>query len=320
MAKKMPMHEEMTDKAILVPLDGSSVAAAALPYAQATARALRCSVRLLTVVQTRPQGPRARGPRCGTEDTGREAIERNLELAAETLRAQGVEAATTIVSGRSAEEIIAQASVDGIAMIVMATHGRGGIERWFIGSVADKVMRLSPRPILLVPSPGDPGATEISLTRLLLPLDGSALAEGALPLAVALAQGARASLVLAQMPPIPTTLMPVDIDYLEEFDDRELREAAQRYLDLVKRRLPASVHSETALLRGLTAASALADYARAQSVDLVIMSTHGRGGFSRFVLGSTADRLVRMGVPVLLIRPSGKERRLGAGSDQAEAQ
>lgn len=316
----MTLNEATSGKQILLPLDGSPASAAALPYAQALATALRSNIRLLTVIRARSESLLARQQSQQQLNQIRKEVAENLEAAATGLRAQGVQTVATIVMGKPAEEILAQANAGHVVLVVMATHGRGGIERWFIGSVADKIMRLTDRPILLVPSAIDLSASDgVSLKRLLLPLDGSALAESALPLATDLARAAHAQLVLAQVPPIPTTLMPIDVDYLQEFDDEELREAAQAYLDQVQRRLPESVRSETALLRGVTPAPALAEYARAQAVDLIVMSTHGRGGFSRFVLGSTADRLVHMGVPVLLVRTKAEESRSGPGSGASRA-
>jgi len=83
--------------------------------------------------------------------------------------------------------------------------------------------------------------------------------------------------------------------------DAELEQLAQQYLEGVLGRLPAGVAADIAVIRGVPAAT-LADYLQENAVDLVVMTTHGRGGVRRLALGSTADRLVRLGLPVLLIR------------------
>jgi nucleotide-binding universal stress UspA family protein len=146
------------------------------------------------------------------------------------------------------------------------------------------------------------------LRRILVPVDGSRFAEGALPVALCLARrdGAKLELVMVQEPPLPITRAggaPVrDPEY-----DREIRREARAYLAALLDRLDSSdrARAETALLEGRIVET-LRDRVEEREVDLVVMTTHARGGVSRAWLGSVADGLVRQSpVPVLLLRPDG---------------
>ncbi len=138
---------------------------------------------------------------------------------------------------------------------------------------------------------------------MLVPLDGSELAEGALPVAsrIAAATGAALQLVRAQ-PFILTAVAPYP--YVPDIGDvqAEIEAAAEAYLRQQRSQLPAEQQVETVLLRG-PAAGALLDFFTQQTPDLVVMTTHGRGGVKWLVLGSTADRIVRAGLPALLLKP-----------------
>lgn len=294
---------------ILVPLDGSHLAERVLPYADAVARATGATLTLMTAVENNQEGVSARLPelRERLEHGARDQATQYLERSAALLRAWGRTVSTLITSGRPAEEILDAAERLDAALIAMATHGRGGLQRWLVGSVADKVMRLSRRPTLLVRPTTDQGPLQpLSLSRLMVPLDGSPLAEQALPPAVEVARGAGGRLLLVRVEPwVATTLAAtgeaaalVNVAELEAVVARE----AEQYLTDVRSRLPSELTVETVVLRG-SPAQELITYAEREQVDLTVMSTHGRGGLQRLVLGSTADRLVRAGLPCLLVRP-----------------
>jgi nucleotide-binding universal stress UspA family protein len=240
------------------------------------------------------------------EEMRREALDRHLQAAAGALGGRGLTALTTMLEGDPSAEILALAEARQAAVIVMATHGRGGVGRWLIGSVADKVMRGARRPVLLI-RPPDPEAPatphEVNIRRVMLPLDGSALAETAIPDAAALAAALGATLTLVRVEPwMAAVVAPAGfIGDLRRLDERAA-DAADAYLAGVRLKLPAGVRSEAVVLRG-PAAPMLIDFAQQDHVDLIVMSTHGLGGLQRVVMGSMADRLVRSGVPTMVIRP-----------------
>jgi nucleotide-binding universal stress UspA family protein len=290
---------------ILVPLDGSPLGEWALLYAEALAAARHDPVRLLRVVEAEPRGITARGERAAIardEQDRAEAAGYLDELAREP-RTRGIEVSTEVVIGDPVETILERAPRAGV--VVMATRGAGGVDRWLIGSVADKVMRLAAVPVLLVRPPytAIPRRT-VALRRLMVPLDGSQLAEAALEPAVDLATRAGAALTLIRVEPWRTGRWgPDPSSAAYRAIDEEVTAAGVAYLNTAREKLPASLDVETVLLRGWVAES-IVEFAFHEKVDLTVMTAHGRGGFRRFVLGSTADRVIRSGVPTLLLRPS----------------
>lgn len=300
----------MNANVILVPLDGSAQAEAALPYAEALGTAEHRKVRLFSVVETNVDGlfPQAITLSADLNTIREETADKALRRLANGLRTRGLPVETETVLGAAPEEIIRAGNREDVAAIVMATHGRGGAERWALGSVADKVMRGSMNPVLLVQSNGVGLPEPIVFQRLLVPLDGSPEAAAALEPASELALATGATVVLVRVVPDLTTLMnwgPNQIPELFEIEAELVADAFSALAD-VKNRLPREIHSEVVVLRG-PPEEALEDYIREHRIDLTIMTTHGRGGFSRFILGSTADRLVRTGAPVLLLHSGARE-------------
>jgi len=298
----------MSAGSILVPLDGSPQSEAVLPLATAIAKAQAQALTLVSVVEPEGSNPLLLHIEQDSDlarSLHREA-EAYLNRIAQRLTVQGVATSGAIVGGVPAEQILRFASERGVSMIAMATHGRGGIQRWALGSVADKVMRLSSLPTLLVrpPETVEPDHT-IALKQLLVPLDGSALAEAALGPAVRLAQAA-AKLVLLRVEPWLSSKMgfgteEMYVPNLPELEE-EMAETAREYLGSARQHLPAGLVCETVVLRGFPNLM-IPDYVEANPIDLVVMCTHGRGGVTRFVVGSKADTLVRAGVPTLLVHP-----------------
>ena len=323
----------MEKTAILVPLDGSTVAEGALPYAEALAAAFRSQLRLLIALNpdylgttSAALGVDPRLERSVWQDTS----ERYLSRTAAPLHARGLSVDTVVALGDPVGEILR--AEESATLVVMATHGRGAVQRWIIGSVADKVMRLGTRPVLLVRAPEQAKTIrEVKIKRLLVPLDGSPLAEEALPEALKLAQATGASVSLVRVQPWLSAMLYADGENSGYASDvaaweTDVEEAAQQYLAEVKQRLPAAIHPEAVVLRG-DASLMLDEYAKQHDIDLVVMSTHGRSGLRRAVLGSVAERLVRAGLPAILVRPSAKaaetsdaQQAVAGGTDQPSAQ
>lgn len=278
---------------ILVPLDGSDLARRALPYAASLAAATRA--RLILLHAYLPMGTNA-------DDTGLAAIVELGELATE-LRRQGINAATWLLyeaAGPAIGRAVADLHID---LIVMSTHGRGGVSRLVHGSVAEAVLRRVAVPVMLVTAHCRPRWPEGSPFSIVVPLDGSAFAEEALGPARELAGPLQAELVL--------------VHALESGEDREApwqlpwSHEERRLMDEARR----SLEDVAAPLRGaglavdtrveIGAASAvIARLANDRSAALVVMATHGRGALSRLVLESvTVETLQQLQAPLLLVRP-----------------
>ena len=210
---------------------------------------------------------------------------------------------TQLLDGAVAESISAAADQWGADLIAMSTHGRTGVARAMLGSVADRVLHLAQQPVFLART----GVrAPCALNQLLVPLDGSPLAETVLPYAYALAKHTGATLTLLLV--------------LEEIDTGEWGEivgngplagswkaditaAAQHYLDGVKARF-ADVACITRLIPG-QAAEAILLAADEEKSDLLLMNTHGRAGYQRWRHGSVASQVLHeANVPLFLTHGS----------------
>lgn len=301
-------------KTLVVPLDGSPLSEAVLAHAEALATALGGSLHLLSVVERKRRGLTRRSVELarGLEEEQQSSLEAYLTTLAAALHTDGMTARATVAMGSPAESILAIADNDPTSIIAMTTHGRAGVDRvdrWSIGGVADKVMRLSTRPTLLLRLPYTRADHQVSrrgvtFAHLLVPLDGSDLAEAALIPAAELAATVGARLTLLRVEPWLTEGS-ARYGTVPEFTalEEEAAATATTYLTDIRRRLSGDLQVDTDVLRGRPAES-LIDFALHERVDLVVMTTHGRGGLHRLILGSTADRMVRSGIPTLLIRPS----------------
>jgi nucleotide-binding universal stress UspA family protein len=194
-------------------------------------------------------------------------------------------------------------------LIAMTTHGRVGLERWLIGSVASELLHTSPTPLLLV-RPYEDGAPPSPLTHVLVPLDGSTLAESVLRYVVLLANVLKLKVTLLRSVPIP-----VEQWDLEEWEGGEsamhanellgdMQAFAETYLEEVADRLGAEGVETTREVRIGDPTVTITNLADEKPGTLITLSTHGRSGVGRWLLGSVADKVVRSGVaPVLVVRP-----------------
>ncbi|MFQ5825887.1 MAG: universal stress protein, partial [Dehalococcoidia bacterium] len=174
---------------ILVPLDGSEVAEAVMPYVRELARGQGSEVDVVGVSD--PPGALER------------LLKTYLDRIAEGFLAEGTKARAVILMGRVAEEIIDYAEQNDISLIAMATHGRSGVTRWALGSVADRVLRGGSVPLLMINPRLAPGPREGGklFENILLPLDGSKLSEMALPYAQGLAKRSATRVCLLRVSP-----------------------------------------------------------------------------------------------------------------------
>jgi nucleotide-binding universal stress UspA family protein len=316
----------MKARAILVPLDGSPQSEAVLPYATAIAAASGDGIRLFGVTEPEQANSILMRLEQDSEMRNRRAGEarRYLTDLASRVNPREIEVSSEVAEGTPASEILRAAEADDIVMVAMATHGRSGLQRWALGSVADRVMRMSEVPTLLIRPPEVQEKQEaVSLNRLLVPLDGSPLGELAIEPAAELARAAGATIVLLRVEAWLSTNTAfvsegVYTPDLSEFES-EQEATAMEYLEGLRERVPEGIACETVVLRGFPN-PLLEDYVATNPIDLVVMSTHGRSGFARFVVGSTADNLVRCGVPTLLIRPqeAAAEGRPGPSTSKPE--
>jgi nucleotide-binding universal stress UspA family protein len=293
-------------RTILVPFDGSPLAEHALPWAAQIAGRAGAGIRLVCVAEPQALGHVTPGGHCDERAA--------LDLAAWRLRRQvpGCPVQTAVLEGPVAQTLAEYAAAAQADLIVMATHGRGAFSRFWLGSVADELLRRSPAPVLVLrpaagAAPSNYAAPQVR--HILVPLDGTAVAEAALPPAAALARlfGAGLHLVRAVEPvPVPAAVPDLAAGRPPV---TELAARARAYLGRAAGRLRAAdlpVDTHVAAHDFLESA-APAVLEEAEGADLIVMATHGRGRVARFLLGSVADQVVRgADVPVLVVRPNGR--------------
>ena len=292
---------------LLVPLDGSTLAESALSVVVALSRRLPADVTLYHAVE-RSAPATVHGDRHLTHPAEAEGY---LAGVVAWLGERGVAARTRsdADAGDVASRIAAAASREGADLVVLCTHGSGGLRRVLFGRVAQQVLQRGTVPVLLVP-PSAAGREQVfRCRRILVPLDGSQTAEVAIPVASSMAAGFEAEVVLAMVVPTVDTisgeraaaarLMPTAAAAVL---DAEAADGVD-YLTSVAGRLTARgalVH--TAVERGEPVRTLL-DVTAAGDIDLIIMATHGRSGVGAVWAGSVAQRLIAQSTkPVLLVR------------------
>ncbi len=297
---------------IVVPLDGSQLAEQAIPYALNLVEP-DGEVLLFRVL---PAEASLQEHADGTGEAPDEALRRHRlhagqELGAAVERWQAhagpVRLQIAYGFGDPAEEILEIASERAAAMIVMSSTGRGAFARLALGSVTDRVARASTVPVLIVRG-GDVGyeIDRVLVRRLLVPLDGSALAAAATPFAGALAKRLRALVALVTVVDVTHATSPV-LAYgaafsQELYDDviATIRQESDEMLASAREQLERDgVTTSAAVLTGPTADAIMRV---AVPGDVIVMTSHGRGGIARWLIGSVAEKLVRQGpVPVLIV-------------------
>jgi nucleotide-binding universal stress UspA family protein len=215
-----------------------------------------------------------------------------------------------VKNGAAAEVILDAASAESAILIAMATHGQGGGKRWLLGTVAQKVLQAAKNPLLLIrPQEGTPLSGSARLETLVVPLDGSHLAEEIFPHVVYLASGLGLQVVLLRTYALPTAgyflaahVPPPDMAELREKTKKEIED----YLRAIEKKLTVQgVPKVFSVVAEGGGAEHIIDLAKKSPGGMVAMSTHGRSGIGRWVLGSVTDRVVSYcGEPVLVIRPA----------------
>lgn len=297
---------------ILVTLDGTPLAEQALVHAVSIARRTDAHVHLVTVRRLIPVTP------LGAPLPAAEDVESNyLEGVAERVRAAGVSSVTPEVftGGDIVEAVEGHRRKVDASITVMSTHGRGPVRRAWLGSVADRFVRTTAAPVLLVrPEGEEPGevdlAADAGFGRVLVPLDGSAESEEALGPALEVCRLYETGCTLVR---VVESLANVDAVWVAnpfEPTQEQLEAArglAEAELGEVCDRLRSEGHGvERTALVASHVADGILECAADTGAGLIVMSTHGRSGLPRLTLGSVADKVIRAADrPVMVVPPGG---------------
>lgn len=288
---------------ILCPVDLSEATRAALPPAVAIAKAYEAELFFVHVLDFPYETVALERYYLEIED---EANRRLTELI-HGLDSDGLSVHAAVLRGTPYDKVVEFAGQQSVDLIVAATHGRGGIDRLVVGSVAERIVRLAPCPVLTVP-PGYSEAAGYRPSRIVMATDFSEIADEALPVAVSMAQRFGADLTLVhvvtiaergeygeswQFPVLPAEVAGEQIEQANQGLNRRGRDAGGE-----------AMHVETHLIRGTYPAIEIAEFSESVQAGMVVVASHGRSGIGRVLLGSTTEKLIRYSkVPVLAVRP-----------------
>ena len=296
---------------IVIPLDGSKTAEKVLPYARFVAGALKLPIELLAVVDiaemaTHISAERARFLNTMVEDSVRSS-EKYLRGIAGTFPS-GTKC--MVEKGKAEQVIIETAAADKGTLVTMATHGRSGINRWLLGSVTEKVLRGGTNPMLLVRATED-GKTEgaATLKSVVVPLDGSELAEGVLPMVAELAKTLKLAVVLFRAYNIPYNAYAGGEGYYAVNYEELMTAMKDEAVDYLEKKTEEvkklGIAEVSCVAKEGFAADEIISLAHKSPDNLIAMCTHGRSGVKRWMLGSVTETVVRHAAdPVLVLRAS----------------
>ena len=279
-------------KKVLVPLDGSELAQGILPFVSLLAKQLKSTLTLLGVADAKNRVS------AGLQ------VKEHLQEISRRLAADNVTADVAVSAGDPAREIVKVAGDQGFDLIAMSTHGRGGLARGVLGSVADEVIRSSPIPTLVVApervkkfwTEGEP------ISKIVVPLDGSQEAEAVLPYIEGLARILTLEVILVRVINTGGPYVGLLDDARFVGIDSDIKEMAQDYLEALTGMLKnKGLPVEWRLLDGIPG-QRLVDFARETPQNMIALTTRGRSGIERWLEGSVSEALVRAsGDPVWVI-------------------
>lgn len=283
---------------ILFPTDGSRGASDVLDYVIDIATERDATVHVLNVADPALVFQPQRDIIDALEREG-EAFVRDV---ADRIQQRGVETITEVQTGEPYRTIVDYAASQDIDLVVMPTHGRQGLERFLLGSTTERVLRRSDVPVLTIrPNDDDDCTTTYPYQNVLTPTDGSNCAQEAVKIAGDVATITGAALHLLTVIDIAS----VGVDVRSDIHTAQLEETADKILE------DATALAETTGVEpiaetveyGPSVHKTILSYIEDHDIDLVVVGTHGRTGFDRYVLGSVTEYLVRTSpIPVLTIR------------------
>jgi len=296
---------------ILIPLDGSKTAEKVLPYARYFAGKLKLPIELLAVIDMAEMASHIPAEKARFFDS---MIEEGVKKSASYLRGVAgtfgdANVKCTVEKGRADEVILEKGETDTGMLICMATHGRSGLDRFLLGSVAEKVLRGAANPLLLVRATEEAKSEGAALLKsIIVPLDGSELAESIIPTAAEKAKELGLEVVLFRAYHLPTYAYAGDetfsaVDYYDELI-AGVRDEATQYLEKkVAEVRKLGVEKVSFVTKEGFAADEIIALSRKTPDGLIAMCSHGRTGVKRWVLGSVTENVVRHSSdPVLVMR------------------
>ncbi len=298
---------------ILIPLDGSTLAERVLPHAIALAEACHSRLSLLHVVYRDAHDDQFETVNPVEWQMRKSEAEAYLKSVQSRLSEVNLDCKIHILEGKPAQQIVTFAHNEDANLIVMSSHGSGGISEWNINSTVQKVLLRAVMPIMIVRAyqEAHEGLRGLTYKRLLMPLDGSKRAEISLPLAKSLCAVHKSTIFLTHIveePKIPsqTPLRDQDKALIENLNNLNIEEA-QKYLNEIEEQLPnndVKIIIETSEKPTLS----LHNIIDREKIDLVLLSAHGSSGDNRWPYGKIALNFIAFGTtPIIIVQDLCKE-------------
>jgi nucleotide-binding universal stress UspA family protein len=291
---------------ILVTLDGSNAAEMVLPYAEQIAAKCKADIVLVTVSDSSSTE---------TEHLYLYYLEHIMKEVKQQLNEWGTkgggQVTTKVLLGKPADEILQYADKNDIDLIAMTSRGRSEQGPWLLGNIAAKVLRATSKPVLLIRASATSEALQQRslVKKILLPLDGSRTGEAAIPFAESLAEALGAELIFFQAVGSIIAAVGREDTFISGTmlieADKQRQTSTLAYLNKIAKPIKAKgISTSSAITTGpQSPADQIIDYANANAIDLIAVSTHGRSGIGRWVFGDVTDKILHAGdKPVLTVR------------------
>jgi nucleotide-binding universal stress UspA family protein len=290
---------------ILVPLDGSPLAECVLPQAVALSQAFSAEVILLHVLDKNRVGASTQLFDLLNWQINKTEAKLYLERTSDQLQKSGLQTKAVVLEGPVVESITEFSQGHEIKLILLSSHGHGGVRKWGISSVTNKIILSAPTSVFIVRATQP---KEQSYRRILVPLDGSWRAENVLPMVTLLARNNKSQIQIVHVvktPEMARHMPPLqeDIDLSDRIVARN-REEAQHYLDQIQLRSPlAGIDVKAHLITSDNVTQALHELVDREQIDMVALSAHGYSGNNQWPYGSIVNNFILYGkVPLLIVQ------------------
>lgn len=286
---------------IAVLLDGSSYAAQAIPYASILAKEFKAKLTLLTSIKNETQSQKEEF------DEVKGKRENYLADVKASLEKDGLTVETSIKAGflaPSTRELVEENNVD---LVVTATKGKSGSKHWISGGVSSKLMREITTPVLLVQAEETPSTKPININKVMVTLDGSIYSEGTLPYAKIFGQAFESDILLLSVPQVPEAEDYRAPDSAITTLRKQTEETMENFLDAVGKSLKQDGLKVDTKVTGSFPARTIVNEAEQENVDIIMLTSQGRGGFDFLITGSVAERVVEQSSKAVFMMPISNE-------------
>ena len=285
---------------ILVPTDGSEHAIRAAEHAHYLARMFDATAHLVSAADIQTAGGMFNAGGVDQQFIERIEAENEEAIAATEAAFEGDVVETAVLRGRPANAIVEYADEHDVDFISMGTHGRTGVNRYVAGSVTERIVRRAPCPVLTTKAIERSELTG-DYEEIMVPTDGSDAASIAIDHGIEIAKRAGARVHAVNIVDVGAVTLTPSSSAPTELVERFEAEGERATEEIVDRATDAGLNATTSVHEGVPASDLLA-YANEHGIDLITMGTTGRTGFNRYLLGSTAERVIRHAeMPVLAV-------------------